>query len=105
MDDEGEVRDMNLSSRPKREERRRQRERDRLEREMDRDHRADGGQASSLEWSSVGWDGGDKPCVLQPCTPPSHLLGPCRSSPDMSTTAAMRARVAIQTTSACFCQR
>ena len=71
MDDEGEVRDMNLSSRPKREERRRQRERDRLEREMDRDHRADGGQASSLEWSSVGWDGGEKPCVLQPYPCPS----------------------------------
>jgi hypothetical protein len=63
MDDEGEIRDMNLSSRPKREERRRQRERERLEREMDREHRADGGQGSSLEWSSAGWDNGDKPCA------------------------------------------
>jgi len=79
MDDEGEVRDMNLSSRPKREERRRQRERDRLEREMDRDHRADGGQASSLEWSSIGWDGGEKPCVPRPYTlpfPPLVLVVP-----------------------------
>lgn len=36
MDDEGELRDMNLSSRPGREEKRRVRERDRLEREMER---------------------------------------------------------------------
>ena len=63
MDDEGEIRDMNLSSRPKREERRRQRERERLEREMERDTRADGGQGSSLEWSSAGWDGSDKSCA------------------------------------------
>ena len=39
MDDEDEMRDMNLSSRPSREEKRRVRERDRLEREMERcDH-------------------------------------------------------------------
>ena len=36
MDDEGELRDMNLSSRPGREEKRRVRERDKLEREMER---------------------------------------------------------------------
>ena len=36
MDDEDEMRDMNLSSRPGREEKRRVRERDRLEREMER---------------------------------------------------------------------
>ena len=36
MDDEDEMRDMNLSSRPGREEKRRSRERDRLEREMER---------------------------------------------------------------------
>ena len=36
MDDEDEMRDMNLSSRPSREEKRRVRERDRLEREMER---------------------------------------------------------------------
>ena len=36
MDDEDEMRDMNLSSRPGREEKRRIRERDRLEREMER---------------------------------------------------------------------
>lgn len=36
MDDEDELRDMNLSSRPGREEKRRVRERDRLEREMER---------------------------------------------------------------------
>ena len=36
MDDEDEMRDMNLSSRPFREEKRRVRERDRLEREMER---------------------------------------------------------------------
>jgi hypothetical protein len=35
IDDEDEMREMNLSSRPKREERRRQRERDRLERERE----------------------------------------------------------------------
>lgn len=37
MDDEDEVRELNLSSRPKREEKRRQRERERLEREMERE--------------------------------------------------------------------
>jgi hypothetical protein len=37
MDDEDEIRELNLSSRPKREEKRRQRERDRLEREMERE--------------------------------------------------------------------
>lgn len=36
MDDEDELRELNLSSRPRREERRRQRERDRLERELER---------------------------------------------------------------------
>lgn len=36
MDDEDEMRELNLSSRPRREERRRQRERDRLERELER---------------------------------------------------------------------
>ncbi|GAX82223.1 hypothetical protein CEUSTIGMA_g9651.t1 [Chlamydomonas eustigma] len=36
MDDEDELREMNLSSRPRREERRRQRERERLERELER---------------------------------------------------------------------
>lgn len=36
MDDEAEVRDLNLSSRPKREEKQRARERERLEREMER---------------------------------------------------------------------
>ena len=36
MDDEDEMRDMNLSSRPGREDKRRVRERDRLEREMER---------------------------------------------------------------------
>ncbi len=36
MDDEDEVRDMNLSSRPSREERRRVREREKIERGMER---------------------------------------------------------------------
>lgn len=36
MDDEDELRELNLSSRPRREERKRQRERDRLERELAR---------------------------------------------------------------------
>jgi hypothetical protein len=36
MDDEDELREMNLLSRPRREERRRQRERERLERELER---------------------------------------------------------------------
>ncbi len=36
MDDEDELRELNLSSRPKREERRRQREREKLERELER---------------------------------------------------------------------
>ena len=44
MDDEDEMRDMNLSSRPGREEKRRVRERDRLEREMER---------SELQFSSL----------------------------------------------------
>ena len=34
MDDEDELRELNLSSRPRREERRRQREREKLEREL-----------------------------------------------------------------------
>lgn len=37
MDDEDEIRELNLSSRPKREEKRKQRERERLEREMERE--------------------------------------------------------------------
>ena len=36
MDDEDELRELNLSSRPRREERRRQREREKLERELER---------------------------------------------------------------------
>jgi hypothetical protein len=37
MDDEDEIRELNMSSRPKREEKRKQRERERLEREMERE--------------------------------------------------------------------
>lgn len=51
MDDEDEMREMNLSSRPKREERRRQRERDRLEREREYER----------EW-----------VLLPPTLPPTH---------------------------------
>ena len=36
MDDEDELRELNLSSRPRREERRKQRERDRMERQLTR---------------------------------------------------------------------
>ncbi len=36
MDDDDEVKELNLSSRPRREERRRQREREKLERELER---------------------------------------------------------------------
>ena len=36
MDDDDEVKELNLSSRPRREERRRKREREKLERELDR---------------------------------------------------------------------
>ena len=56
MDDEDEMRDMNLSSRPGREEKRRVRERDRLEREMER--------SDSQSVIAVGIS---KIC-MQPCT-------------------------------------
>ena len=68
MDDEGEIRDMNLSSRPLREDRRKQRERERLAREMERGDEqraraADGGM-STLEWSSSSaWEKQEKKCA------------------------------------------
>eukprot|EP00890_Picochlorum_soloecismus_P002170 jgi/Picsp_1/2954/NSC_01178-R1_metal ion transporter family len=76
MDDDDEIRELNLSSRPIREEKRRQRERDRLEREMEREwaeremrydeadkspngsmlHEPDGGTESASESSPVSRD-------------------------------------------------
>lgn len=46
MDDEDELRELNLSSRPRREERRKQRERDRMERQLTR-----------CEWRLARWCG------------------------------------------------
>lgn len=72
MDDEGEIRDMNLSSRPVREDRRKQRERERLAREMERGDEqrarasaeANNGGMSTLEWSSISsWEKQEKRCT------------------------------------------
>ena len=73
MDDEDEIRDMNLSSRPHREDRRKQRERERLAREMERGDEqrarasADSGM-STLEWSSSSsWEKQEKMCAPPHC--------------------------------------
>jgi len=48
MDDEDELREINLSSRPRREERRKQRERERMERQLTRYDRTDVASAGVL---------------------------------------------------------
>lgn len=52
MDDEEEFIQLNLSSRPRREERRKQRERDRLEREMEREREREAGAVGAR---GCGW--------------------------------------------------
>lgn len=90
MDDEDEIRDMNLSSRPHREDRRKQRERERLAREMERGDEqrarasADSGM-STLEWSSSSsWEKQEKMCAPPHCVPhstqvllPHRCMGAC----------------------------
>ena len=63
MDDEDEVRDINLSSRPLREERRRARERERLERGIARTHDQHGPSAATSRASSTDNSAKSRPAI------------------------------------------